>query len=71
MGLPLFHATLTSKNLLIFYVHCIPPAALPCHRGHGRAVTFPMAAEGHGLACSSHGFPQLGCAAVLFIRWGA
>ena len=63
MILPLFNATLANKNLLIFYVPCIPPAALPCQRGHGPAVTFPMAVEGHGLACPSHGFPQLGCAA--------
>ena len=34
------------------------------------AVTFPMAAEGHGLACSSHGFPKLGCAAVLLNMLG-
>ena len=68
MRLSSFNATLTIKNLLIIYVHCIPLLRSPRHQGHGRAVTFPMAAEGHGLACSSHGFPQLGCAAVLLIN---
>ena len=49
-----------------------PPAAFPCHQGHGQAVTFPMAVEGHGLACSSHGFPRLGCTActLIEVRWG-
>ena len=42
------------------YVYCAPPLLLfPYHRGHGRAVTFPLVAEGHGLACSSHGFLRL------------
>jgi len=38
----------------------VPPLLLfPYRRGHGRAVTFPLVAEGHGLSCSSHGFLQL------------
>ena len=57
----------TIKNLLIFCVSCAPPAASPCHQGHGQAVTFPMAVEGHGLACSSHGFPRLGCTACTLL----
>ena len=67
MGLPLFDVTLTIKNLLNFCVPCVPPAAFPCHQGHGQAVTFPMAVEGHGLACSSHGFPRLGCTACTLL----
>ena len=52
-------------------MYTVPPLLrFLCHRGHGRVATFPMTAGGHGLACSSHGFLQLGRAAVRLIKWG-
>ena len=62
-----FDVTLTTKNLLIFMYAVTPLLHFLCHRGHGRALTFPMAAEGHGLACSSHGFLRLGCTACTLL----